>query len=200
MSTMALAAFMQLAATCAPAIAPETLASIARIESGLDPLTIHVNGPDGGGRHYASATEAAADARALIAAGRSIDVGMMQINNRNFGWLGTDIEGALDPCRGIAAGAHVLAAYSAYNTGSPTRGLTTGYVHAVLASRPDGAQQAPAAPPPPTQASDPDAPPSYDVWGREDYQRPVAPPAQVPTEAIVASPVVLQSLEITENQ
>jgi type IV secretion system protein VirB1 len=104
------AAVISLAIACAPGLDPSTIAGLARQESGLDPLRISRPNPNG-----------------------SRDYGLMQINDRNFRWLGLTEQSALDPCQSIAAAARLLASYSRYNTGSPTAGLRNGYVEAVLA-------------------------------------------------------------------
>jgi type IV secretion system protein VirB1 len=175
-----LAAVLGLAATCAPSVAPETLAAVARAESGFDTLAINVNGPDGGRIRSASAAEAVTRARALIATGRSVDLGLMQVNSRNLGWLGLSVEDAFDPCRSVAAGACVLTAFSGYNTGSPSRGFANGYVARVLAAGAanDGAPVAP-----PSPAPQPAAPcaPFWDVWAR--CAAPPAPVARAPDPA-----------------
>ena len=145
------AAFVALAAVCAPDVAPETLAAIAKVESGMNTLAIHVNGPGSYATEAASVNVAIVRASALLRTGRSIDLGLMQINSRNLGWLGLSVEDAFDPCRNIAAGARVLTAFSGYNTGHPRRGFENGYVARVLATRARNAAQAPApaaAPPP----------------------------------------------------
>lgn len=139
------AAFYALAAVCAPGVAPETLAAIAQVESGLGVLAIGVNGAGGGAIRPASRDEAVETATRLIRAGRSVDLGLMQINSRNLGWLGLSIEDAFDPCRNIAAGARVLTSFSTYNTGQPQRGFETGYVARVLAAAASQRQPAPAA-------------------------------------------------------
>ena len=168
-----LAAVLGLAATCAPSVAPETLAAVARAESGFDTLAINVNGPGGGRVRPATATEAAARARALIAAGRSVDLGLMQVNSRNLGWLGLSVEDAFDPCRSVAAGARVLTAFSGYNTGSPSRGFANGYVARVLAA--DAANgAAPAEPPSPAPRPAESCAPSWDVWARCAAPAPLA--------------------------
>ena len=41
--TLTMAAVLSLAAQCAPAVAPDTIASIAMAESGLNPFAIHDN-------------------------------------------------------------------------------------------------------------------------------------------------------------
>lgn len=159
------AAFVGLATSCAPGVAAETLAAVARAESGFDTLAINVNGPAGGRVRAAGTAEAVARARALIATGRSVDLGLMQVNSRNLGWLGLSVEEAFDPCRSIAAGARVLTAFSGYNTGSPSRGFANGYVARVLAADAanDGAPARPA-PAPAAGVAAPPPPESWDVW------------------------------------
>jgi hypothetical protein len=87
-----------------------TLAGIATAESHVDPSAVHIN-EDG-----------------------SRDVGLMQINERNFGWLGLTPQTALDPCQSIRAAAQLLQSYSRYNTGSPVAGFSNGYVQRVTAA------------------------------------------------------------------
>lgn len=152
-----LALFAQLAASCAPRVAVETLAAVARTESGFDTLAIHDNAT---GRSFKPATRAEAIALAteLVAVQQhSVDLGLMQINSANFPRLGMTITDAFDPCRSLAAADRVLVegyarsgpdgdeqvalhrALSRYNTGSPLRGLGrdaggNGYVTRVQAS------------------------------------------------------------------
>jgi hypothetical protein len=112
MAVMTMPAVLALAASCQSIVAPTTIAKIAMHESALDPAAIHRN-VDG-----------------------SIDVGLMQINSKNWAWLGiTGYADAMDPCRSIAAGAAVLTAFSRYNTGSSTRGIANGYAVAVQSVR-----------------------------------------------------------------
>ncbi|WP_157033576.1 lytic transglycosylase domain-containing protein [Belnapia moabensis] len=142
--TLTLAAIHALATACAPSVAPETVAAIARAESGQRILAIRANGAGGGAILPTTRHEAIERAHALLREGRSIDLGLMQINSRNLGWLGLSIEDAFDPCRNIAAGARVLTSFSGYNTGHPQRGFTNGYVARVLAASVSNAAQAPA--------------------------------------------------------
>ncbi len=147
-----LALFTQLAASCAPHVAVETLAAVARTESGFDPLAIHDN-TSGRTFHPATREEAIALATELIVIERhSIDSGIMQINNFNFPSLGMTITYAFDPCRSMAGADKVLVrgyvapapgtdpqpalyqALSRYNTGDPGRGMANGYVRRVQAS------------------------------------------------------------------
>jgi type IV secretion system protein VirB1 len=133
-----LAVLAQLSTTCAPQVALETLTAIARTESGLDPFAIHNNST---GRSYRphDQAEAVRITALLLAAGDSIDAGLMGINVGNWRWLGLTVETVFDPCQNIRAGATVLTALSRYNTGSPTRGFRNGYVQRVVSkTRPLG--------------------------------------------------------------
>ena len=142
-----LAAALLLARSCAPTVAPVTLLALARAESGLDPLTIGVNGRSHRALHPGTPQEADRAAEALLRQGRSLDLGLTQINVRNLAPLGLSVSDAFDPCRNLAAGARLLThnylavagssdgaqaalrvALSVYNTGSRTRGLRNGYV------------------------------------------------------------------------
>jgi type IV secretion system protein VirB1 len=105
-----LATLLALAPTCAPAVAPRTLLAVARAESGFDPYAIGVNGAPPLRVKARTPSEATTAARALLAAGRDIDLGLGQINVRNLTALGLDLEGAFDPCRSLAGSARVLRA------------------------------------------------------------------------------------------
>lgn len=133
-------------AACAPFVAPATLASVIRVESGGQPFAININrGPRIPTPR--TAEEAAGIARAWIARGYSVDMGLMQVNSRNLARLGYTVDHMFDPCTSVRAGATILAAnyvdaakrrgpgqlalldaLSAYNTGSFTRGYSNGYV------------------------------------------------------------------------
>ena len=141
---------LQLAAKCAPQAAPQTLLAVTRVESGLDPLAIGVNGPAPRRLRVPSRQEAIAQASALISRGANIDLGLAQINSANLGRLGLTVADAFDPCRSLAAGATLLkvnyqaararaadeqsalrTALSLYNTGDSRRGVRNGYVDRV---------------------------------------------------------------------
>lgn len=147
-----LATFLTLATACAPTVAPTTLLAVARVESGLDPLAIGVNGPATSRGHAQTIDDAVRQAKRLMAAGRDIDLGLAQINVRNLPRLGLTVADAFDPCRNLQASARVLSegyrralpsagsgqaalrtALSFYNTGHPDRGLRNGYVARVMA-------------------------------------------------------------------
>lgn len=136
----------ELIAACAPAVAPETILHIIEVESDGNPLAININR----GPRVAPArnrAEAVAIAKRYIAAGYSVDMGLMQINSTNLASLGYTVDDMFDQCTNLAAGAEVLrrfyanakrqhghgqgallAALSAYNTGSLTKGFRNGYV------------------------------------------------------------------------
>ena len=185
-----LAFVLALSQTCAPSVAPQTLAAIAHVESRFDPLAIGVNrGPRPAGRAR-DAAEAVTIARRLIASGANLDLGLAQINSANLGWLGLSVEAAFDPCRNLAAAATVLqagyrplartaearqaalrVALSRYNTGDPQRGFLNGYVGkveraAVTLSLSTAPRLAPLLPPPVVQAERSPVPPSWDVFAR----------------------------------
>ena len=141
------AAALALAQQCAPTVAPETLLAVVQTESRYNPNAIGVNRGARLVRQPASRGEAMRVAAALQRAGANFDAGLGQINSSNFGWLGLTVETVFDPCRNLAAAGRVLeanyktasrsaadpqsalrAALSMYNTGSPARGFSNGYV------------------------------------------------------------------------
>lgn len=128
-----LAVVTTLAVTCAPQVAPATLVAIAQTESGFDPFAIGDNTAHRS-YHPPAKPEAIALAAQLAAEGHDLDLGLMQINQRNLGWLGLAAGDAFEPCDSLAAGAAVLTAFSRYNTGSPRAGFDNGYVARVLAA------------------------------------------------------------------
>jgi type IV secretion system protein VirB1 len=195
MSALPLAVVLQLISSCAPSVAPSTMASVLRTESGFDPNTLHVNGPNGADIHPASKEDAIVQAVELIVVQRkSVDLGLGQINSANLASLGLTVADALDPCRNLAAASKILAAgyvtasqtqadrqqalraaLSRYNTGDPARGIANGYVDKVersahyLVPAIDLATAAPEAPAGEIAAVTPvqstRLPPSWDVFG-----------------------------------
>ena len=173
-------AVLHLAAQCAPQAAAETLLAVTRVESGLDPLAIGVNGPAPRRLRVPSRTEAIAQANALISRGANIDLGLAQINSSNLGRLGLTVADAFDPCRSLAAGATLLqinyqavraladddqsalrTALSLYNTGDRQRGFKNGYVARVERSA-AGAPALPVGRQAPFTAAQP---PAWDAFG-----------------------------------
>ena len=126
-----LAVVTTLALTCAPQVAPATLAAIAQNESALDPLAVGDNTAHHS-YHPATKPEAVALATQLAAEGHDLDLGLMQINQRNFEWLGLTADDAFEPCPSLAAGAAVLTALSRYNTGKSSSPVGMAYARRVL--------------------------------------------------------------------
>lgn len=142
--------FDQLVARCASDVHPATIRAVVAHESGFDPLVIGVNGPSPRVIRPSTLDAAVETASRLIAGGQSIDVGLGQINSKNFRLLGLTVKAAFDPCQNLAAAARLLrdsyarllsagrgprsaldAAISEYNTGNPVAGISNGYVAAV---------------------------------------------------------------------
>ena len=205
--TVALALVLHVAAACSPGMPVDTLAAVGRSESGFAPLAI---GDASAGRSHRPRSPAAAvaEATALLRRRPSLDPGLMPLNSATLARLG--VADAVEPCRNIAAGAQVLAAgfaprggeerqqalvraLSRTNTGSPDRGVATGYVARVRAAaatvvpairlegaaRPDADGPASAAPPPPAAA--PPEPPAWDVYAQARRARERSPPPPSPT-------------------
>jgi type IV secretion system protein VirB1 len=170
-----------LATRCAPNVAPETMMSVVRVESGFDPLAIGTNGPKPARLHPKNLAAAIDIATRLIVSGGNVDLGLGQINSANLAPLGLSVADAFEPCRNLRAAGAILqqayrsqspepnreqialrAALSIYNTGRADRGFYNGYVAKVSAAA--------GVPMPPQQPirSDPptDAPPAWDVFAQ----------------------------------
>ena len=131
---------------CATNVAPITLQAVIEVESGGNPLAIHVNGIEAQPVAF-DVMGAVQLAESYIGRGYSVDLGLMQVNSRNLRALGISLFEAFHPCTNISAGATILsadyanashlrgpgqaalqAALSAYNTGDFYRGFANGYV------------------------------------------------------------------------
>jgi type IV secretion system protein VirB1 len=138
---------------CAPSVHPITMQQVVRVESGGNPLVLHVNGlPDSQQPHPITTAAAIAAVAYWTSTGRSVDLGLAQINSSNLPALHLMVDQVLgtDPvvvCTNLAAGAAIRAAdygraverigqgqaalamaLSAYNTGDFDRGFSNGYV------------------------------------------------------------------------
>ena len=90
--------FLALAQECAPAVHPQTLAAIVKIESGFKPFAIGINkGTATLKRQPESKEEAVKTAKELIAGGHNIDMGLGQINSANLRRLGLTVKDVFDP-------------------------------------------------------------------------------------------------------
>lgn len=137
---------------CAPGVGQTTMHAIIRTESGGHPWAIGDN-TAALARQPATKEEAVATAKTLIAQGHSVDLGLGQINSKNLAGLGLTVDQVFDPCTNLAASATILtgayqravkqhgqgqqallAALSAYNTGSLVNGFGNGYVQKVVAN------------------------------------------------------------------
>lgn len=142
--------FANLAQRCAPEVHPTTLAALVGKESGFEPLVIGVNGNPHMQITAATPAEAVVKSSTLIKEGKSIDLGLGQINSRNLQRLGLNVADAFDACKNLAAASRLLresylslrarglepasalaAAISQYNTGDSGAGVSNGYVGAV---------------------------------------------------------------------
>jgi type IV secretion system protein VirB1 len=132
---------------CAPSVAPTTIQAIVRVESRGDPLALHINGDGIGAIRVTNLDAAVTLTQQAIAAGYTVDVGLMGLNTRTLQRFRISIRDAFDPCMNLHAGAAVLtsnyiaaaqrfgfgemaleAALSAYNTGDFWRGRRNGYL------------------------------------------------------------------------
>jgi len=143
--------FYDLAQQCAPWVQPQLLAQMVYHESRFKPFAIGINGKNRLSRQPANYGEAVVTAKWLIANGYNVDLGLGQINHRNLNKTGLSVEDVFVPCKNLRASGSILlwnyqaaikkyndpqtsviAAMSAYNTGSFTRGISNGYVQKVL--------------------------------------------------------------------
>ena len=130
MTVLTVQAALAVALQCAPTLDPYMLVGVAQHESGLETELVHDNNT-GEVLRGPGTLEAATG---LIAAGHSVDLGPWQINSRNLGLLGLNLADTFNPCRSAAGAQRLLQLFSAYNTGSPTRGIANGYAMKVVAA------------------------------------------------------------------
>lgn len=208
MAILALGVALQIASSCAPAVAPETWLSVVHTESGFDELAIGDN-TTRQSYHPASLAAAVGLATQLAKAGHSLDLGAAQINTAagHMQRRGLAISAAFDACTGFRVGGEVLtecwlratgpveqerlrAAIGCYNSGHPAAG--TAYVQRVQASaeqivpalRLIGAPPAPAADPsPPGPPPPPPCAPVWDAWALAECS--ARAPAHAPPPAVL---------------
>ncbi|MDE8346451.1 MAG: transglycosylase SLT domain-containing protein [Acidocella sp.] len=194
-SAVSAATFSALAARCAPSTPEWVLSAVARTESNFHPWRLHDNSARVSG-DPPSLQAAETEAAAWIAAGHSVDLGLMQINSGNLPALGMTVNEALNPCASLAAGAAVLrAAYgggpvkpgqqtallmalSIYNTGSPLKGIMNGYARRVIRNASAVPVSASLPQNPPDAATD--MPPAWNVSATGDYTQAHGAPWLVP--------------------
>lgn len=139
-----------LASKCSPDVSPLTMSYIVKLESGNNPYSININRNAALEHQPSSEAEAITVAKKLISENKNIDLGLAQINSKNLKGLGLTVEEIFKPCVNLAASQTILKAcyhesvkswqpgqdalkhtLSCYNTGSQTRGFSTGYVQKV---------------------------------------------------------------------
>lgn len=101
------AALTALMMQCAPSVAPETMMTLAGIESDGNPYSIAVIG-----RQLEAQPTDLKSALALVGdlerKGEDYSLGLMQIYKKNFSGLGLTTEKAFDACESIKAGAKIF--------------------------------------------------------------------------------------------
>lgn len=158
------AAFLDLAAHCAPQVQAATIAAIVKVESDFHPFAIRLNSIGGPGlqRQPLTKAEAVVKAQALLAAGQDLDLGLAGVPASEFEKAGLSIESAFEPCQSLqiaarlvdqvwrvtakrsgqeAAEREAIAAY--YGRGDASAGREAGYVERVLEAKADLASRLP---------------------------------------------------------
>lgn len=115
-------AFAELAQSCAPMVAVETLAAVVSIESGFSPFAIRINTDHRPPAAVSSKREAIQSATALVAAGADIDLGLGGINVSTLQRLGVSIADAFDSCTNLKITGTLLDRYyrAAVRSGAST--------------------------------------------------------------------------------
>ncbi|MCA1409031.1 lytic transglycosylase domain-containing protein [Ensifer sp. IC3342] len=104
------AAFTDLAQTCAPGIAVETIAAVVSVESNFQPFAVRINsGPLAD--QPATKAEAIEAAISLIAEGRDVQLGLGGIGFSELKKLSLTISDVFDPCLNLKATATLLGGY-----------------------------------------------------------------------------------------
>ena len=156
--------FRALAQRCAPDVPVITLRAVARAESAFRPYALSLNYPKrtaaeqglhGGGvflaRQPQTLDEARAWTRYLVNRGKTVSIGLLQINSEHAADFGLTPDQLFDPCTNMRVGARLLTAYyrqaaavlgdgqqalefalSGYNSGLPLVGFSNGYVDTVI--------------------------------------------------------------------
>lgn len=104
-------AFLDLAQTCAPVVASETLAGVVSLESRFAPLSIRINSGPPLKRQPATKAEATAIATSLVAEHHDIQLGLGGIGAEELRRLKLSIPDAFDPCLNLQATATLLDGY-----------------------------------------------------------------------------------------
>jgi type IV secretion system protein VirB1 len=117
-------AFVDLAQTCAPVVASETLAGVVSLESRFAALNIRINSGEPLKRQPATKAEAIEVATSLAAKRQDIQMGLGGIGLEELQRLNLSISDAFDPCLNLKATATLLDGYhrlAARAGANPTR-------------------------------------------------------------------------------
>lgn len=104
-------AFLDLAQTCAPFVASETLAGVVSLESRFAPFNIRINSGQPLTKQPASKAEAIEIATSLVTEHHDIQVGLGGIGVKELQKLKLSISDAFDPCLNLQATATLLDGY-----------------------------------------------------------------------------------------
>jgi len=156
---LSLPQFERLARRCAPGVSPQIMEGIARTESAMYPYALSINYPLRSARHHGyigkvimrrqprSKTEAIHWARWYLEKGYTVSVGLVQVNVEMADRFHVMPMALFEPCVNLAAGAKILSqdyafvshdengliqAYSLYNSGSASLGISNGYASTVV--------------------------------------------------------------------
>ena len=100
--------FADLARTCAPTVAVETIAAVVSLESDFFPLAIRINSGLPPGEPPKNKAEAIEAATTLIAQHQNADLGLGGVNAAELGALNLTVADAFDPCLNLKATAALL--------------------------------------------------------------------------------------------
>lgn len=104
-------AFLDLAQTCAPIVAAETLAGVVSLESRFAPFAIRINSGAPLSEQPTTKSGAIAIAVSLAAERQDIQLGLGGIGMEELGKLKLSISDAFDPCLNLQATATLLDGY-----------------------------------------------------------------------------------------
>lgn len=103
--------FADLAQTCAPTLAIETIAAVTSIESAFSPLAIRINTGYPLTDQPQTKAEAIELATMLVEQGQNLDLGLGGLNSSELRRLGLTVSDAFEPCLNIKATATLLNNY-----------------------------------------------------------------------------------------
>lgn len=103
--------FVDLAQTCAPIVAAETLAGVVSLESRFEPFAIRINSGPPLSKQPSTKAEAIEVATSLAAERQDIQLGLGGIGMEELRKLKLSISDAFDPCLNLRATATLLGGY-----------------------------------------------------------------------------------------